>query len=86
MANTKGQLMRALVEGDDPDGLVCFYQNSEGEPRSWGRGGPPVLRCSFSELPERVFDASWGGTEGEPCIAFSDRYVYIKIQYTVQSI
>jgi len=73
----KAQLLKAVkARGDSVDGLICFYQ----EPHGYDEPGPSI-RCSFNELPERKFDDGYGGTNGEPCIAFSDRYVYINVQY-----
>jgi len=80
MATTKGQLAEeALRMGDDVEKLRCFYQDQEGD--IYTRTKEPIIACSFADLPEREFDDGHGGTEGEPCIAFSEKYVYIKIQY-----
>ncbi len=32
-------------------------------------------------LPHRLFDQGYGGTNGEPLIAFTKKYVYICVQY-----
>ena len=81
----KKQLAECLREtGDKPDDLTCFYQNHHGQFYSFASDGQndlPVIRATFDELPEREFDAGFGGTEGEPTIAFSERYVYIRVYY-----
>lgn len=81
MATRKSQLLEALQNGDRPEDLICFVQEHEGPIYLGEQEVPPVRRCTFNELPEREFDDGFGGPEGEPCIAFSDRFVYICVQY-----
>ena len=84
MTTIKEQLAKCLQEtGDKPDDLICFYQPHAG-PVDWFDGGTdgfPVIRAAFDELPDREFRAGLGGVEGEPTIAFSERYVYIRVYY-----
>ena len=41
----------------------------------------PMIRCTFDELPEREFDEGYGSVEGEPTIAFSPNYIYVRHIY-----
>ena len=84
MTTTRASLLAVVLEmGDDPNTVECFYQNHAGELFSWDeRDDPyPIVACNIYDLPSREFDAGYGGTNGEPCIAFSPRHVYIKSQY-----
>ena len=83
MTTIKKQLAECLSKtGDRAEDLICFYQNHHGECYSFGdKDEPPVIRATFDELPEREFSDGFGGTEGEPAIAFSERYVYIRVCY-----
>mgnify|MGYP001611688840 FL=1 len=82
MATTKQQVQKVCEEmGDVLANLLCFYQPEDGGHYGWTSPAPAIIQCSGTELPERTFDAGYGGTNGEPVICFSDRYVYIKVQY-----
>lgn len=84
LTTTKQQLLDALEKtGDKPEDLVCFYQPIilTEDFENWGVVLGDMVACSFDELPERLYDAMWGRVEGEPCIAFSPRYVYVKVQH-----
>ena len=86
LTTLKKQVRRALQEtGDSEASLVCFYQPVSPEHEEWPGWRieelPPPVRCTFDELPERAYDPSYGAPEGEPFIGFSDRYVYISLQY-----
>ena len=79
MDTTKSQLLDALkLTGDKPEDLVCFYQAPVGKDPPWypDEFSDPI-RCAFADLPEHEITASWGG---EPCIAFSERYVYVRVE------
>jgi len=67
--------------GEKSEDLVCFYQDRRGEPYPWTKDSAPTLRTTFDGLPEREYDAGYGGLGGPPFIAFSKKYVYISIQY-----
>lgn len=81
MATTKGQVTDALRPGDSLGALVCYWQPLIGDrvwdDECWG----PIQKTSGIELPEREFHSGYGGVDGERVICFSDRYVYIKVQY-----
>ena len=81
MATTKGQVRKALMKGDSLENLVCFYQDYKGADVRHEKNPPPVKLCMGSELPVREFRDGLGGPEGEPCICFSKRFVYIKVRY-----
>ena len=85
MDTTKNQVRKAVKKvEDDLNELVCFYQNYEGRPYWFFKkrdNFPPIVKCNFDGLPERKFHSGFGGTEGEPVIAFSDNYVYVKVYY-----
>lgn len=83
MVTTKGQLLKCIKQtGENPDTIVCFWQDCEGSWKNYNREtSPPIQSGPVGALPEREFDPSYGGTEGEPCIAYSDHYIYIKVQY-----
>ena len=79
MPTTKSQLLEALrTTGDKPEDLACFYQAaSRGDPMWTPEEFSDPIQCAFADLPEREFTA-WGG---EPCIAFSEKHVYVKVEY-----
>ena len=81
MATIKGQVSEALQPGDTLESLVCYWQpligDYEWNDESWG----PIQKTSGIELPEREFDAGYGGVRGDRVICFSERYVYIRGQY-----
>ncbi len=82
MTTIKELVLDALkVTGEKPEDLDCFSQDRRGEPRGWDRDVAPILRTTFDGLPESEYDAGYGGTEGPPFIAFSEKYVYISTQY-----
>lgn len=82
LTTTKKQLLEALkLTGDKPEDLVCFYQPIQYDDDGFIEGYGDVVQCTFDQLPERPFCSGYGRPEGEPCIAFSPRYVYIKVQY-----
>jgi hypothetical protein len=80
----KAQLQATAEEmGDDPETLECFYLPLRQGQRTWEAEvrQRPMVRCGFADLPEREFYAGYGAVQGEPTIAFSDRYVYIRSVY-----
>jgi len=81
MSTRKKQLTEALQKGDTPEMLTCFFMDEHGQPWSTDESSPVIGPCGFDDLPDREFDSSWGGTEGPPTIAFSERFVYICVQY-----
>lgn len=85
MATTREQFLEAIQEaGDDPATVICYFQPVPPgiERPGWQvkECGAPI-RCLANSLPGREFDAGYGSPEGEPAIGFSERYVYIKVQY-----
>ncbi len=73
MATTKAQMLEAIKEaGDDPSEVVCCWSHP---------GVDELITSGVDELPERKYSAGYDGVEGEPCIAFSPRYVYVKEVY-----
>lgn len=82
MDTTKNQVKEAVERvDDDVNKLTCFYQNHQGQPYYREENILPTIMCKFDELPEREFHDGFGGTEGEPVIAFSDNYIYVKVYY-----
>jgi hypothetical protein len=69
--------------GESPEQLRCFVQlcHEDGYHPDEGNGCQPPVELAFSELPAREYRTGFGGTEGPPFIAFSERYVYISVQY-----
>jgi len=79
-ATRKGQVLEALARtGENPNDIVCFYQDHPGR-IDWGIL-LPIIKCSVDELPERVFDDGFGGTEGEPFIGFGPKFIYVCTAY-----
>lgn len=83
MTTIKEQIIKALVDGDTVDEMVCMYQDNEGEWYSFHDNAkpPPIIQCSFHDLPERDYDSGYGGTNGAPFIGFTPKHVYISVQY-----
>ncbi len=85
MTTRKAQLLSAMESvGDSPNNVEkIFYINNGG--KEWysfyDEPKPEVEEVIFDNLPEREFHEGYGGTNGEPCIAFTKDYVYICIQY-----
>ena len=74
------QLRDALWDGDTEEDLECYYQNVTED--LYGGVAPEIIGpVPFAELPTRPFDAGYGGVNGEPTIAFSPRYIYIRAVY-----
>lgn len=70
MATTKQKLRDEVeMQKDDPQELICYYQSAKG-----------IVRCPFDDLPELGSEDD-DALRGDPCIAFSARYVYVKSQY-----
>jgi hypothetical protein len=81
-ATTRAQVLTACREvGDDPETLVCFYVPLGDGEATWQVEDRAPVRCAFRDLPERVFDSGFGGQEGEPVICFSERHVYVRVNY-----
>lgn len=73
-------LQRAMQDGDRLEDLVCFVR--EPQWRFWDEALPaPICRCAVADLPKRQYDDGYGGTNGPEFIAFSDRFVYVSVQY-----
>ncbi len=73
MATIKGQLAEEVAfMGEKTEDLVCFYRK---------HGSKTLVVCTFEDLPTREFDEGFGGVEGEPTIAFSPNYVYVRRVY-----
>lgn len=80
MATTRQQVIDALAEGDTLESLDCYY-NPVPEYGSAYDASIELIHCRGNDLPEREFDAGYGGVEGEPIICFTDRYVYFRRSY-----
>lgn len=63
--------------GESSEELECYYR----EEVRWRLSDEPIIHCGFTDLPEREYDAGYGGTNGPAFLAFSDKYVYISTQY-----
>lgn len=75
-------LEEALRDGDTLEDLVCFWRDTA--VRRWlfePSSQAPLQRGTAAQLPSRGYDAGYGGTEGPEFIGFSDRFVYISVQY-----
>lgn len=85
MVTLKEQLLKAIEEtNDDPNTLVCFYQPVPEDVNypGWHQNEcDEPLQCTIDELPTDEFDAGYGGPNGSPSIAFSDKFIYIRVQY-----
>lgn len=82
MTTRKAQLGRALAYKDETpaDLLAIFVKNQHGD-YDFDHQDAPIEQLEWNQVPEREFDAGYGGTEGEPYIAFTANYVYICVQY-----
>ena len=79
MATAKTLLKDALEEnGETPADLEFVMYCLRG---CYLSAAPSPTVTDFNGLPERQFDASYGGVEGEDVIAFSSRFIYVKGQY-----
>ena len=81
MATTIKKLVERELKqtGESSEELECYYREHE----SWRMGGAskPIVHCGFADLPESEYDNGYGGTNGPAFIAFTDKYVYISVQY-----
>lgn len=75
----RAQLQEVLENGDSLESVVCLYRPHHDKYSRTDR--PPIVRCSGAELPERKFDAGFGGVNGEATICFSATRVYIRAEY-----
>ena len=69
-----------VVTGEQPEDLDCYYQDGYGDPYE-EENLKPTQCSSVRGLPEREYDTGFGGINGPPFIAFSEKYVYISVQY-----
>ena len=70
----------AKEHDDDPASLTVFYQNPK--PTGDHHWEPTIVRVVGCEtLPYRLYYPGYGSEEGEPFIAYSDKWVYIKGVY-----
>jgi len=77
----KELLLEALEEtGERPEELVCFWQEVDPE-YGWVKDGAPIVQGGFDQIPDREFDADFGGPRGDLLIAFGPKYVYVKFVY-----
>lgn len=78
---TTQEMMRNAIRdaGEEESAVECYYRDIKDQ--QWGKPSPAALRCSVAELPTREFDDGYGGTEGEPVIGFSQKYVYVSVTY-----
>lgn len=79
MTTAKQQLLRACEQTkDDPNTLIILFQTGD----KYSDAPRPVQRAMTpDDLPADEYDAGYGGTEGPAMIAFSEKYVYISVQY-----
>ena len=81
MTTRKEQLEAALRPGDTLDTLTIIYQPIEGPCECWQEHTcPEPSPCSVDDLT-RDFHGGYGGANGEPILAYSDRYVYFGHAY-----
>lgn len=80
MTTLKQQVRDAaeLAGDNDYPSMVCFFRpaiisEQDGCVEDFG----PRARGAFADLPERKFDAGYGGHEGEPFIGFTEQFVYV---------
>lgn len=82
MATRKSQLIEALEDNKETiqDVMEVFWQEYIVNERGYPDYGE-IKHGTFNDLPEKNFHAGYGGINGEPCIAFTEKFVYISIQY-----
>lgn len=78
MTTTRELLEHVLTRTEErPEDIECFVvELREGE-AAW-QVEREAVRCSVEELPDRIFDDGYGGTEGDPFIGFGPNYVYVR--------
>lgn len=88
MTTLREQLEEAAKEvGDEPNHLVCLYQpipedeHIKRYPGWHSEECGDVIQCAIEGLPTDDFYAGYGSPQGSPCIAYSERYVYVHTQY-----
>ena len=71
------------ANNESTDDLVCFWQEREGSHYWFSEESEkcPIKSGGFDDLPDREYDAGFGGTEGPPFIGYTKKHVYISVQY-----